>query len=159
MRVCLFCLYGLLVFQSASGQSSSNIISASADYQGTSVSATWVIGEIFVESFNTAGLEITHGLNAQNFIFLITGDIPDNGTSVYPQPFTTNFSIKSDGIDFTLSEIKILSVDGKEEKFGLWTRSVNEVEIFADQLSSGLYLVTVNSFNTNKFYSFKVIKE
>ncbi len=71
----LIILLILLISSLSKAQETGNIISASGEAKGVSISASWAIGEVINETFKSSSLEVSHGLNDQNFKYVITGSI------------------------------------------------------------------------------------
>ena len=83
---------------------------------------------------------------------LHTNELQKNKISIFPNPFSTNFNIKSDDI---VSNYTLIDISGKQL---IATSSKNELDNLALQLNSGVYFLNLN-FEKGQTVNFKLIKE
>ena len=151
----------LLLSKYSFSQELSRIIAASNDSKASSFSASWTIGEVINEDFQSLSLLVSQGLNSQNFNYLITGIEPQSQhkIEIYPRPFINDFIITSDYIDLSKAEISIIGLDGRQIQFDFNSLTQNQINISTHGLSPGLYLIRLTSNQDNKSFSIKLLKK
>lgn len=149
----------LLISSSSKAQETGNIIAASGEAKGVSISASWAIGEVINETFKSSSLEVSHGLNDQNFKYVITGSIEKDEVLIYPMPFEKSFTIFSTAKDISESNVTLFDATGKQMNFQLQRLQSNQITISMDNSASGLYLLMIQPAGYLKPLSFKLIKE
>lgn len=155
----LIILLILLISSLSKAQETGNIISASGEAKGVSISASWAIGEVINETFKSSSLEVSHGLNDQNFKYVITGSIATEEILIYPIPFEKFFNIVSSESNLTESAITLLDATGKQVDVQLQKVQSNQMIVSFKDLPNGLYLLLIHSQGSIKPLSFKLIKE
>lgn len=156
---CVFILFALLISYLSKAQETGNIITASGEAKGVSISASWAIGEVINETFKSSGLEVSHGLNDQNYKFVITGIIEKDELMIYPMPFGKNFNIISSDLNLSESVITLFDTTGKQVNIQRQYVQSNQIIISLEHSVPGLYLLLIQSSNSTKLISFKLIKE
>jgi len=155
----LFVLITLITSYLCNAQEMGNIISAAGEAKGITISASWAIGEVINETFKSTNLEVSHGLNDQNFKYLITGSIEKDELLIYPMPFEKNFTIISSARDFSEAVITLFDATGKQVNVQLQRLQSNQITISMEHSASGLYLLLIQTSGLLKPLSFKLIKE
>ena len=81
-----------------------------------------------------------------------------NKINIYPNPFVTVLSLKSD-LDFTSQDITILNIEGKDvtNQFSLKLTNGNQIKMSSNKsLKKGVYFVVI--FSDNYIISKKIVK-
>jgi hypothetical protein len=159
MKSLFILLFTLLTSYIGKAQETGNIISASGDTKGVTISASWAIGEVINETFKSTNLEVSHGLNDQNFKYVITGSIEKDEVLIYPMPFEKSFTIMSSARDLTESMVTLFDATGKQMNVQLQRLQSNQITISIEHSASGLYLLLIQASGLTKPLSFKLIKE
>ncbi|MEQ1585516.1 MAG: T9SS type A sorting domain-containing protein [Cyclobacteriaceae bacterium] len=156
---CLFILFTLIISYLSKAQETGNIITASGEAKGISISASWAIGEVINETFKSSSFEVSHGLNDQNFKYVITGTKEKDELLIYPMPFEKSFNIVSSDRDLSGSVITLFDATGKQVNVQLQRVHSNQITISFEHSAPGLYLLLIQSSGSIKPLSFKLIKE
>lgn len=159
MKSLFILLFTLLTSYISKAQEAGNIISASGEAKGVSISTSWAIGEVINETFKSTNLEVSHGLNDQNFKYVITGSIEKDELLIYPMPFEKSFTIISSARDLTESMVTLFDATGKQMNVQLQRLQSNQLTISMEHSASGLYLLLIQASGLTKPLSFKLIKE
>jgi len=139
--------------------SQSSIVSAAYQSGGTTFKADWTIGELITENFPGQNVQAAQGINELASVFIITGDIEEESSSVsiYPIPFANHFFIETKGLMTTQDVIELIDISGKKTDVTIESLSDQKKRVSASSLPEGAYLLLIKNSSSPKTY--KLIKQ
>ncbi|UCH13382.1 MAG: T9SS type A sorting domain-containing protein [Bacteroidales bacterium] len=134
------------------------VITPSASYFETpSMSLTWTIGEIAIETFTSEDIMLTQGFNQADIIITgITEELsPGFNIAIYPNPVKDNFNITIEAEQMQELKAELYSMSGTKLLSELII--TGNTQINTERLPSAAYILKIYD-NLDVIKSFKVIK-
>jgi len=145
------------VFANAQTVSSSVISTAGKTSSSSDVALDWTLGQAVAGQMSSTDIQLSNGYHSQlDLQFLsITDETITASLAIYPNP-TMDYVV----LDLKPNDEVVVTVYNEVGQ-NLLTTELNTVQnkINLDQLSSGIYIFTVNSKISNKTNSYKIIKK
>lgn len=123
-------------------------------------STEWTIGEVINESFTINDWVVSSGLTGSHEIVTSTSGEPEStALQSFPNPFANTLTIESAETDLLLSTFEFHDAIGKQVNVPIVHTEETRITFSTENLSSGLYVITIRPHHQGIIKNLKVIRK
>lgn len=151
----------LVIFIQAQTISQQVIGSAGESYENGSISISWTIGEVAVETLEQNGLILTQGFQQGYFEITSVDEIPLSSilVEIYPNPAKEYINIEVKHNDEFDIVVEMFDLQGRLVKNRNIEKGTNRIELELTNLSASQYILRLSKKNGELVQTFKLIKK
>ena len=140
--------------------SSSVVATAGESVEAGSVSVSWTLGEIAIETLEEGSVVLTQGFQQGYFEIVSIGEPLSNEfeLNVYPNPASEFIWVDLKTSEIKSALVEIYNMEGKLVYNGKWESIDGPNKIMINKLSSSQYILRVSDSSGKVIQTFKLIK-